>query len=54
VPVTILGQPESAGARRHPNDMRINLENIRLDRHEVLRNLLALIEVRRRERVTAL
>lgn len=47
IPVTVIGTPESQGERRSVHDARHNLENIRLDRREMLETLLRLIDERR-------
>lgn len=43
IPVTVLGAPIDTGARRSATDRRIDLENVRLDRNEVLSRLLDLL-----------
>lgn len=43
IPITVLGAPIDAGARRSATDRRIDLENVRLDRTEVLARLLELL-----------
>ncbi|WP_154402632.1 hypothetical protein [Nocardioides speluncae] len=42
VPITVLGEPVDSGMRRSATDIRIDLENIRLDRNEILSRVLEL------------
>lgn len=42
VPITVLGEPVDSGTRRSATDIRIDLENIRLDRNEILSRVLEL------------